>query len=139
MTLYPCFMYTVFVLLQDGVLGQGQPPPAKRQELQYVQAQSFQLPNDKHQKRLSNPFKLPQNYPPEVECCLRSKTMMPRTMNRFLTTLARAVFNEKCYPTAKEYESIAKEVIRKYPFLASPAGTQYVRICLSVVSDACLK
>ena len=116
--------------MQDGVVGQGQPPSTKRQRLELVKAQSFQLPNDKHQKELTDPFQLPQNYPPEVECALKSKAMMPRTMNRFLTTLARAVYSEKCYPTAKEYERVAKQVIRKYPFLASPAGTPYVRILL---------
>ena len=121
------YMYTI--LLQNRDLGQGQPPSPKRPRVQSVQAPSFKLQYDKHQRCLSDPFKFPLNYLPEVECALKSKTMMPRTTNRFLTTLARVVFNEKCYLTAKEYESVAKQVIRKYPFLASPAGTPYVRIC----------
>lgn len=120
---------------------QGQPPPPKRQREEV--AKSFHLVNDKNKKSLSNPFQFPQNYPPEVECALKTKSMMPRTMNRFLTTLARSIYSEKCYPTAREYQHVAQEVIRKYPFLASPAGTPYVRICciyrLSVVCQKCTK
>ena len=90
----------------------------------------FKLPKDKDSKSLPCPFPLPQNYPPEVECALASKSMMPRQMNRFLTTVARAIYCHKCYPTTKEYENVAKQIVALYPFLASPAGTPYVRIPL---------
>ena len=88
-------------------------------------------PNDKGKKSLPCPFLLSQNYPPEVECTFSMQTMLPRQLNqdcRFLTTVARAIFSIKCYPTGNEYMNIAKQIVSKYPFLASSAGTPYVSI-----------
>ena len=89
---------------------------------------SFHLPKDKFSKSLSKPFNFPQNFPPEVEGALSTKSMLPRTLNRFLTTIARAIYNEKCYPTAEEYRRVAEETIQRYPFLASPVGSPYVSV-----------
>ena len=54
--------------------------------------------------------------------------MIPHVLNRFLTTTARAIYNEKCYPTAEEYSRVAQEVIQWHPFLASPVGSPYVSV-----------
>ena len=41
------------------------------------------------------------------------------TCTGWMCTLARAVYNEMCYPRAKGYENVPKEVIQKYPFWLS--------------------
>lgn len=99
-----------------------------------IRLEMFHLPKDKHTKSLSTPFNLPKNYPPEVQCALSTKSMMPHTVNRFLTTIARAIYNEKCYPTAEEYSRVAQEIIGMYPFLASPVGNPHVSINHIVLS-----
>lgn len=111
--------------LGDQVFDQEPPPKKIKSRCEVVK---FRLPNDKGKISLPCPFPLPKNYPPEVECALSMKTMLPRQLNRFLTTVARAIFSVKCYPTGKEYENVAKQIVSNYTFLASPAGTPYVRI-----------
>lgn len=48
--------------------------------------------------------------------------MTSRPFAAFITTIARAVFAVKRYPSATEYDVVAKLVVEKYPFLKSPPG-----------------
>ena len=63
--------------------------------------QSFTLVNDKLSKPLPDPFPFPDNYSPEA---LNNKVMPPKTLEKFVTAVARAAFAIKCYPTSQELE-----------------------------------
>ena len=52
-------------------------PPSKKM----CMGVEFTLPNDKYNKHLPDPFPFPTNYPPMVECAIKSKTMMPKSMD----------------------------------------------------------
>jgi hypothetical protein len=48
-------------------------------------------------------FTLPMNFPLHVESALVEESMTSRPFAAFITTIARAVFAVKCYPSATEY------------------------------------
>lgn len=98
----------------------------KRQKVDIDTPLQFRLTNDKESITLPTPFPFPQNFPPSVECAIRTKVMPPEAMRRFLAVMARALYAIKCYPTAGEYEAIGVQVIQRYPFMRSPAGCPYV-------------
>ena len=79
---------------------------------------------------LTETFSLPQSFPPHVEGALAEKSMNSRALAAFITTIGRAVFAVKRYPSASEYDTVSRLVIERYPFLKSPLGRGYVRfIC----------
>ena len=101
-------------------------PLTPTQPSQLEKQQEFQLANDKALAVLPVPFPFPANYPPIVESALLGRVVPPEAMKRFLSCIARAVYAIKCYPTSQEYESVGMQVIQKYPFMKSPAGSPYV-------------
>lgn len=76
---------------------------------------------------LPDPFPLPKNYRPDVEECLKLGKMTAASKACFFSTIASAVFHYKKFPTRDEKVSIAKQIVKKYPFLGTPGlGTTYV-------------
>ena len=83
---------------------------------------SFKLLKDKYAKSLPDPFKFPENYSPLVSSGLSSENMIPHTVEKFITEIARAAFTFKYYPLPEEFSRLAQQCVQKYPFLASTAG-----------------
>lgn len=85
-------------------------------------------PSDESQKvDFVRSFTFPQNYCPEVEASLREKSMTLKTSRLFYTSIARAMFALKRYPTRNEFDWIARRIVNKYKFLKSPLGDGHVR------------
>ena len=65
---------------------------------------------------LPDPFPLPKHYCADVEVALASGKMTMETMSAFLSA-AMLVYKHIC---------VARSVVQKYSFMASPAGTPHV-------------
>ena len=77
---------------------------------------------------LTDPFELPKHYRPGVEAALKSGNMTLETNKSFLSTIAASMFTYKKYPTADDYNNVARVIIQKYPFMKSPTGKPYVSL-----------
>ena len=75
---------------------------------------------------LPDPFELPKHYRPDVEVALKSGKMTVDTNKSFLSTVAAAMFTYKRYPTADDYNNVARVIIHQYPFMKSPTGKPHV-------------
>lgn len=98
-------------------------PASKKIKLEY---KPFALENDKLMKPLPDPFPFPENYSPEITVALTNWLMPPKTLEKFVTAVARAAFALKCYPTSKELERVAIQAIEKWEFLRAPQGSPFV-------------
>ena len=78
---------------------------------------------------LPDPFILPQNHRPDVELALKSGRMTAETRRAYITKVAGSIFSHKRYPTREEFQRIAIDMVRRYPFLQSPVpgSTKTVR------------
>ena len=74
------------------------------------------------------PFELPRNYPAVVLADLEQSKLCGQARAKFIACIASAIFHHKCYPTKDEYDSVGREIIKKYPFLKSKSGSGYVNI-----------
>jgi hypothetical protein len=79
---------------------------------------------------IAESFVLPQNFPPHVESALAEKSLTSRSMSAFITTVARAVFAIKRFPTTREYDTVSRLVVQRYPFLKSPLGQGFEHLTL---------
>ena len=77
---------------------------------------------------LPDPFPLPKHYRTDVEVALASGKMTKETMSAFLSAVAGAMLVFKRYPTRDDYVCVARTVVLKYGFMASPVGTPHVSI-----------
>ena len=68
---------------------------------------------------LPDPFELPKNYRPDVDAALKTGCMTLETNKSFLSTVAAAIF---VYPTADDYNNVARVIIQMYPFMRSSTG-----------------
>lgn len=68
---------------------------------------------------LPDPFPLPANYRADVEVALETGEMTRLTRASFITSVTDAIFAYKRYPSRDDYVIISKQIIAKYPFLAS--------------------
>ena len=93
------------------------PIPSKKQK--FVKTEDDAIP-------LPDPFPLPKHYRADVEVALASGKMTKETMSAFLSAVAAAMLVYKRYPTREDYICVARSVVQKYSFMASPAGTPYV-------------
>jgi hypothetical protein len=91
---------------------------------------SFVMKSGNNTGTITDTFSLPVNFSPHVENALAEKAMMSRLFATFIPTIARAVFAVKRYPSAAEYDILAKLVVDKYPFMKSPLGCGYEHISL---------
>lgn len=79
---------------------------------------------------LPSPFPLPKHYRADVEVALANGKMTKTTTCSFLSSVASAMLVYKRYPTHDDYVEVAKTVVQKYTFMASPIGTPYVSILI---------
>lgn len=73
------------------------------------------------EKPLPDPFPLPENFRPDVQVALKSGKMTTETRRAYLTQVASSIFNHKLFPTREELTRVALDIIKRYPFLQSPA------------------
>ena len=93
------------------------PIPSKKRK--FVKTEDDAIP-------LPDPFSLPKHYRADVEVALASGKMTKETTSAFLSAVAAAMLVYKRYPTREDYICVARSVVQKYSFMASPAGTPYV-------------
>jgi len=93
------------------------PIPNKKRKLVKTEDDAIPLPD---------PFPLPKHYRADVEVALKSGKMTKETTSAFLSAIAGAMLVYKRYPTRDDYICVARSVIQKYSFMASPAGTPHV-------------
>ena len=67
-----------------------------------------------------DPFILPGNHRPDVEVALKSGKMTAETRKTYLSQVAAAIFTKKRYPTREEFQRVALDIVRRYPFMESP-------------------
>ena len=75
---------------------------------------------------LPNPFLLPKHFRADVEVALKSGKMTKETESAFLSAVASSMLIYKRYPTKDDYILVARTIVEKYKFMASPVGTPYV-------------
>lgn len=66
------------------------------------------------------PFLFPSHYRSDIEMGLKLKVMSPLTFTKFLTRIANVMFLYKRYPKRADYESVAEQIVTRYPFMRSP-------------------
>ena len=82
---------------------------------------------------LPDPFELPKNYRPDVEAALKTGCMTLETNKSFLSTVAASMFVYKKYPTADDYNNVARVMIKMYPFVRSHTGKPCVKFLKGTV------
>ena len=84
---------------------------------------------------LPDPFPLPKHYRADVEVALANGKMTKETTSSFLSSIASAMLVYKRYPTHDDYVGVARTILQKYSFMASPVGTPYVsnNLCLDYI------
>ena len=80
------------------------------------------------------PFEVPQNYSPTVSEGLKARSLTGKALVKFITEIAHALFSYKSYPTREEKDHVARQCVKKFPFLEATCGSGYV----SVVGRACI-
>lgn len=83
-----------------------------------------------HHVDLISSFVFPKNFAPHVELGLKNKDMSITATRTFYTTVARAMFVHKRYPSSIEFDAVARLIVGKFPFLKSPIGDGHVRTVL---------
>ena len=76
----------------------------------------------KQEEPLRQPFPLPQNFHHSVQEGLSNKCLTGKARGKFITAVASSIFHFKSFPTAAEYEHVACEVFKKWPFLRARNG-----------------
>ena len=66
------------------------------------------------------PSPFPSHYRSDIELGLKLQTMTPLTLSKFLTRIANVMFMYKRYPKMADFESVANEIVDRYPFMKSP-------------------
>ena len=79
-------------------------------------------------------YHLPKHFRPDVEVALKSGKMTIDTNKSFLSTVAAAMFAYKRYPTADDYNNVARVIIHQYSFMKSPTGKPHVSCSFNVCS-----
>jgi hypothetical protein len=78
------------------------------------------------------PFVLPQNYSPAVSEGLKHGSLTGKAMVKFITEISHALFSFKSYPTAEERDHVARQCVKKFPFLEASCGTGYGYISIGL-------
>ena len=71
----------------------------------------------KQESRLPRPFQLPVNFNPTIADALTNKSLCGKPRTKFISVIAEAIFRHKSYPTTEEYEHVAQQIVKKWPFL----------------------
>lgn len=82
---------------------------------------------DKLKDELPMAFVLPENLPADIEAGLQAQNLQRSQLASLVTIVAHAMYGHIRYPTKEERDSVARNVVTKYPFLRSPIdNTGYV-------------
>ena len=76
----------------------------------------------KDEPPLPDPFSLPRNFPRVVQEGIEAGSLTGNARKKFITTVATSVYSLKTLPTKIEYNNVAKEIVRHYPFMADENG-----------------
>ena len=90
----------------------------------------------KSERPLPRPFQLPVNYSRIVQEGLKAGRLTGRARKKFLSTVAEAMHMHKLYPTAEEYDHVARRIVDKYSFMNQ--GSESGHVCLSQTNDKVL-
>lgn len=85
-----------------------------------VQESAIVVVEGAEDKDIPSPFPFPLHYPPAIEVGLKLKDLQPPQQANFYTRIANVMLLYKRYPTKTDFETVAREVGVKYPFLKSP-------------------
>lgn len=69
------------------------------------------------------PFPLPTQFPQIVNKELSTGYLSAKSRSRLIFTVANAVFKYESYPTNLDYDHIAREIVKKYKFMADDRGS----------------
>lgn len=75
---------------------------------------------------LPDPYPLPKYYRADIEKALATGQLTKEVRSSFLSAVASSMLVFKRFPSRDDYVCVARTIIKKYPFLSSPAGTPYV-------------
>ena len=89
---------------------------------------------EKKEKPLPIPFKLPINYPKDVMEELSHNRLSGKARTKFIASVCSAIFTYKSLPTTPEYNHVAEQIVKKYPFLKAKSGPGHVRQCDHIVN-----
>lgn len=69
------------------------------------------------------PFPLPTQFPQIVSKELSTGYLSAKSRSRLIFTVANAVFKYESYPTNLDYDHVAREIVKKYKFMADDRGS----------------
>ena len=72
---------------------------------------------------IPDPFPFPKHYTPDIEIGLQTKNLPSKLQAKFYTRIANVMFMYTKKPRAAEFEEVARQIVKKYPFLVSPLDT----------------
>lgn len=76
----------------------------------------------KQEPALPIPLDLPHNFQPKIQEGLDQKNLTGRARAKFITSIAEAMYWFKSYPTKEEYDHVANQMVKKWPFLETRTG-----------------
>ena len=71
-------------------------------------------------------FLIPDHWQPEVEVCIKDKSVDPSAHIEIVRTLVTQLFSKSSKPTRAQCEEGSRKLILKYPFLKDDMGNGYV-------------
>lgn len=79
-------------------------------EVIYLEPVNVELPTE---------FPFPAKYDPRVEAALKSGEIDCFLTSKFVTAISQVMFQYKTHPRPSDYDSVAKQCVKKYPFLSN--------------------
>jgi len=62
------------------------------------------------------------NFQKNISSSLEQQQLFGKARTGFITTIAKAIYKAKCYPSREEYECVAAQIILKWNFLSKQLG-----------------
>lgn len=88
----------------------------------------------KQESRLPRPFQLPANFNPTIADALKNETLSGKPRTKFISVIAESIFRYKSYPTTEEYEHVAQQIVKKWPFLSKSGSYVSLKNVLYVLT-----
>ena len=88
---------------------------------------------------IPNPFPFPTHYRSDIELGLKQENMSALAFTKFVTRIANVMFLYKRYPKKGDYESVAEQIVTRYPFMKSPLQRTVSNVIIFdfIVSELC--
>ena len=87
------------------------------------------------EKPLPRPFPLPVNFQATIMEGLKKGVLVGRTRTKFVTAIAEAIFQHKSRALKEEYEEVALQAVKRWPFLGRHVRTMQASVADSSLSD----